>query len=57
MKKQPTKTVNPFFITGTNAFSGINPFVDPASQIPVLKIDTESRFSEEKKADPETKEG
>lgn len=56
MKKQPIKTVNPFFIKGTNPFSGINPFVDPASKTPVLKIDTEAHF-EEKKTDPETKEG
>lgn len=56
MKKQPIKTVNPLFIKGMNPFSGINPFVDPAAKIPVLKVDTEAHFFDESKANPEPEE-
>lgn len=53
-KKQLNKTINPFFIKGTNPFSGINPFLTPEFQSPsVLNIDTETHFSAEEKADTE----
>lgn len=56
-KKQPIRTVKPFLIKGISPFSTINPFADSTSNIPVLTIDSEGHFSEEKEADQEGVEG
>ena len=55
-KKQPNKTINPFFIKGTNpSYLGINHFLSPESQSPpILNIDTESHFYP-KEEDPDVR--